>query len=113
MDKMTTRHQSLRNGGTVVTVFGRLTLGSAGEQIEVVVDELLRKGKRAFVVDLAGVTAIDSTGIGHLIASYKKIVAAGGQLRIAGGSGHVADLFRVSKLDTVIPFYATVDAAIT
>jgi anti-sigma B factor antagonist len=71
----------------------------------------MQKGGKHIVFDLSGVTHIDSTGIGRFIDAYSKIGKLGGQIRMAGASGAVRDAFRVTRLDTVFPFFATVDDA--
>ena len=103
--------QEIAPGTVLAPLTGKLMLGHGGERIVSVVEELLRKGSRAFIFDLSGVSAIDSTGIGHFIASFNKIMAAGGEMRMAGATGHVLESFRVSLLDTVFPFFPSVDAA--
>jgi anti-sigma B factor antagonist len=100
-------------GTVVVPLSGKLMLGQEGGQIVSLVEELLGAGKRTFIFDLSGVAAIDSTGIGHFIASFNKIMAAGGDMRMAGATGHVLESFRVSLLDTVFRFFPSVEAART
>jgi anti-sigma B factor antagonist len=92
----------------VITPAGRVTLGQRSEQIDELVEKLLAAGKRTIVFDLAGVTTIDSTGIGQFISSYNKIRSAGGQMLMAGATDHLSKIFRVTRLDTLFPFYATV-----
>ena len=104
-------HKEVTEGVVVVTLTGKLMLGSDGEEIPKIVDNCLSQGKKTFVFDLAGVTVIDSTGIGRFIASYNKIAAAGGEMRMAGATGHLFQSFHVSLLDQVFPFYPTVDDA--
>lgn len=104
-------HSEVAPGIVVVTLTGKLMLGSDGEEIPRIVDDFLRRGKKTFVFDLSGVTVIDSTGIGRFIASYNKIAAAGGEMRMAGATGHLFQSFHVSLLDQVFPFYPTVDEA--
>jgi anti-anti-sigma factor len=87
-------------------------LGPEGEQIVSLVENLLGQGKRLFIFDLAGVGAIDSTGIGRFISSFNKIMAVGGEMRMAGAHGHVFQSFRVSLLDKVFRFYPNVEAAL-
>ena len=99
------------SGTILVALSGKLMLGSGGERIVSLVEELLRQGKRTFIFDLSGVAVIDSTGIGHFISSFNKIMAVGGDMRMAGATGHVLESFRVSLLDTVFPFFPSVDAA--
>jgi anti-anti-sigma factor len=105
-------HSQVAPGTVVVTLAGKLMLGPVGEEIVTLVEELLRKGERTIVFDLSGVTVIDSTGIGRFIASYNKIVAAGGEMRMAGATGHLFHSFKVSLLDQVFPFFPTVEEAV-
>jgi anti-sigma B factor antagonist len=86
-------------------------LGTESEQIVTLVDGLLRQGKSTIIFDLAGVRRLDSTGIGRFIACYNEIVASGGKMRMAGATGHLLDVFRVTRLDSVFPFYVTAEEA--
>lgn len=98
-------------GVMVVAVSGRVMTGPSSEPIVTTVEDLLRRGYRKIVFDLAGITTIDSTGIGRFIFSYNRIAAAGGEMRMAGAQGHVFEAFHVSLLDTVFQFFDTVEAA--
>jgi len=104
-------HSEKAPGTAVVTLAGKVMMGPESERILHVVDELMRQGKRVIVFDVAGVTHIDSTGIGRFISSYHKIAAAGGELRMAAATGAVFHAFHVSLLDRVFRFYQDVDAA--
>jgi len=95
----------------VITVSGKIMMGPESEQIVKQVEDALRRGKRNIIFDLAGVSHIDSTGIGRFISSYNKIMAAGGDMAMAGATGHLFDTFHVSLLDTVFRFYPTVEDA--
>src|SRR6266446_3218897 len=101
-------HAEVAPGKVVVTLAGKLMMGHDGEPIVPLVEDLLREGKRTIIFDLSTVTVIDSTGIGRFIASYNKIVAAGGEMRMAGVTGHILQSFRVSLLDQVFPFFPSV-----
>ena len=98
-------------GAVVIALSGRIILGPESEQIVTLVDGLLQQGKSTIIFDLAGVKSLDSTGIGRFIACYNKILAGGGQMRMAGAAGHLVDVFHVTKLDLVFPFYPTAEAA--
>jgi len=105
-------HSEVAPATVVITLAGKLMLGSEGDQIVSLVESLIAQGTRLFIFDLAGVGAIDSTGIGRFISSFNKILAAGGEMRLAGARGHVFQSFRVSLLDKVFRFYPNVDAAL-
>lgn len=95
----------------VIRVGGRVMLGEESAQIETRLEQLLAKGVKNFVFDLAGVTHIDSTGIGRFIACLNRVMQAGGKLRMAAASPVVRDAFRVTRLDTVFEFFPDVDSA--
>lgn len=104
-------HQDVRTATSVITLRGKLMLGEEVMKLETLVPELLKNGRKNLVFDLTGVTHIDSTGIGRFIDTYTLLGRVGGQIRLAGASGAVRDSFRVTRLDTVFPFFATVEAA--
>jgi len=95
-----------RPGVAVIALAGKVMLGANTSAIEELIATLLAEGVRKIVVDLEGVTHIDSTGIGVLIASLGKVTQAGGALAMAGASGVVREGFRVTRLDRVFRFYA-------
>src|ERR1035441_4166607 len=105
-------HSEVAPAAVVIKLAGKLMLGPEGDQIVSLVENLIGRGKRLFIFDLAGVGAIDSTGIGRFISSFNKIMAVGGEMRMAGARGHVLESFRVSLLDKVFRFYPNVDAAL-
>jgi anti-anti-sigma factor len=109
--KMEISQHEISPDKVVVTLAGKIMMGPESEQIVKHVDDLLRTGKRIIIFDLAGVSHIDSTGIGRFISSYNKIMAAGGDMCMAGATGHLFDTFHVSLLDTVFRFYPTVEEA--
>jgi len=95
----------------IVQFTGKITLGRESQRIETVVDELLREGSRKLIFDLGAVTYIDSAGLGMITLCSGKVAEGGGVLRVAGATGLAAKLFKITRLDTVIPFYETVEAA--
>jgi anti-sigma B factor antagonist len=99
-------------GMVVVAISGKLLLGPESQQLETLVDELLAQGRRKFIFDLAGVTRLDSTGIGRFIYCYNRIAAAGGRLALTGATGYLREGFAVSRLDTVLRFYPDVETAV-
>jgi anti-sigma B factor antagonist len=105
-------HRETAEGVVVVTITGRLMLGTPNEELETLVAGFVEGGRRKFVFDLAGMTRIDSTGIGRFIYCYNKISESGGKLGLAGAAGYLRDGFRVSRLDTVFRFYPDVETAL-
>src|SRR5271157_2940643 len=104
-------HREVAPGTVVITLIGKFMLGPEGDEIVGLVEKQLAAGTRKFIFDLTGVTVIDSTGIGRFISSFNKIMAAGGEMRMAGATGHVMQSFRVSLLDKVFKFCGSVEEA--
>ena len=105
-------HREVAAGTVVITLTGKLMLGPEGDESSAWWKSSWPPGTRKFVFDLSGVTVIDSTGIGRFISSFNKIMAAGGEMRMAGATGHVMQSFRVSLLDKVFSFYPSLQQAL-
>ena len=109
--QMQISHRETDKGVVVISITGRVMLGTESQKIEATLNELIAKGRRKFVFDLSGVKHIDSTGIGRFISGLNKVMQAGGKMRMAGAHGVVREGFRVTRLDTVIEFFDDVDTA--
>jgi anti-anti-sigma factor len=55
------------------------------------------------VVDLTGVTLMDSTGLGMLVTLYKRQHARGARTALTGASMSLVELLHVTGLDAVLP----------
>jgi anti-sigma B factor antagonist len=104
-------HKEIAPHTIAVTIAGKVMMGPESEQITALVNDLLGEAKRIIIFDLAGITKIDSTGIGRFISSYNQAAAAGGEIRMAGAPRFVFQAFHVSRLDTVFRFYPTLEEA--
>ena len=56
------------------------------------------------VIDLSQVAYIDSTGIGIIAYCFGKISQKGAQAAVAGAKGLVMEVFKLTRLDSVIHF---------
>lgn len=68
----------------------------------------IAEGKTRFVVDLAEVPFIDSTGLGALVSGLKAARRVEGDLRLAAPSPHVRKLLHLTTLDRVFTILETV-----
>jgi anti-sigma B factor antagonist len=73
--------------------------------------QLVTQGPPRVVVDLQGVTFIDSMGLGALISGLKRARAHDGDLRLAGPSDHVAKVLAITRLDQAFVVADDLDAA--
>lgn len=73
--------------------------------------DLINQGHKLLVVDLHRVRFMDSSGLSALLSSLKTVTASGGKLAVCGVGGELANLFRLTKLEKIIPIYDTADSA--
>jgi anti-anti-sigma factor len=63
------------------------------------------------ILDLTGVPYMDSAGMGALINYYVHCEKNSIRMTVAGVSSRVMELFKLTKVDTVIPLAATAEEA--
>jgi anti-sigma B factor antagonist len=96
--KATTRQV---NSVTVVDLSGRITLGEGCSQLRDLIRDLLAKGHKKLLLNLAEVTYIDSSGIGELVSGFTAVSNHSGQLKLLNLTKKVHDLLQITKLLTV------------
>src|SRR5437667_393663 len=60
---------------------------------------MIAKKPKHLVVDLSGVTFIDSSGLAVLINAMQDVKAYGGKLTLAGINNNVRSIFEIARLD--------------
>jgi anti-sigma B factor antagonist len=89
------------DGITILDLSGRITLGEGSVQLRDSVRDLLAKGSKYILVNLADVNYIDSSGIGELVSAYTTVRNQGGELKLLNLTKKVHDLLQITKLYTV------------
>lgn len=96
----------------VLQLVGRVTMGKSCQELEWVVDELVRGNIRKLVLDLTEVDRVDSTGLGLIVTSYGKLKKAGGELRVVGAKGMVHEMLYTANIPRIIAFHETLEDAV-
>ena len=89
------------DGVTILDLSGRITLGEGSVQLRDAVRDLLAKGSKLILLNLADVNYIDSSGIGELVSAYTTVRNQGGELKLLTLTKKVHDLLQITKLYTV------------
>jgi anti-sigma B factor antagonist len=99
---------SVRDMGdvTVIDMDGRITLGEGSALLRDLVHQYLGKGCRKIVLNLAGITYIDSTGLGELVSGYRLMKSEGGEIKLLNLNKKVSDLLQITKLYTVFDIHS-------
>jgi len=73
------------------------------DQLKSIFDDLLGRNLTAVRLDLREVPVSNSSGIGCLLMFYKSLEKKGGKLEIKGISKNLKEMFKLIKIDQVIP----------
>ena len=96
---------------TVVTVSGEIDLATQG-QLRAELNELVVAGQVDLVLDLSGVTFVDSTGLGALIGTRRRVHAFHGSLALVIPNESVMKVFTITGLEKVFAIHDTLDSAL-
>ncbi|MBL3669152.1 STAS domain-containing protein [Streptomyces sp. M2CJ-2] len=97
---------------TVVEIHGEIDIHTVPRIRDHVVHRL-ETGHRRLVVDLAGMTFMDSTGLWLLVGIRKRIRSRTGDLRLVITNPEVLRIFHVTGLHQVFPIHGSVESAMT
>jgi len=100
----------LRPGAVVVRVAGELHMASSPELAEHV-DGMELGPAVVLVVDLGGVTFLDSSGLNSLVALRRAVMDLEGRLGLVAGERTVR-LLQVTNMDDVFAMYDSVELAV-
>ena len=102
------KKKEITPGIVVLELTGRITMGPDCWQIEKEVGQLLSQNQKHIILDLSGISIVDSTGIGQIVRCLSKLKNSGGSLRLAGLKGMVEGVFKMTRVDQAIGIYPTV-----
>ena len=97
----------------VVTLHGEIdafTTPSLREDLRGLVEET---GGLVVVIDLAAVTFIDSSAIGALVGTFRRLRERDGELRIVQPRSAASRIFELTGLDAVLDLYPDRGAALS
>jgi anti-sigma B factor antagonist len=77
------------------------------------VREVLDSGAKHIAVNLAGVSYLDSSGIGAIVGAFSAVKGVGGQCRFFSPSAQVLKVLKMVRLDTVLELRQDEGAALS
>lgn len=95
---------SIRKAGsiTILDVNGPLKLGESEQEFRQQFQDLVEQGARHIAVNLAGVSYMDSSGIGSLVRALTQAKKAGGRCTFFSLTKPVSQLVHMVRLDSVL-----------
>ena len=103
----------------ILDLNGRLSLGEAlafgpgsGLVLSETIRELTKRGQKKILLNLAGVTYVDSSGVGQLVGALTTARNQAADIKLLKPSVHVLDLLKTTKLHGVFDIQDDETAAI-
>jgi anti-sigma B factor antagonist len=97
---------SIRKSGdvTILDLRGRSTIdGRESELLSKRLRELIAKGVRKLLLNLADLAQVDSSGVAVIVGTYVSLRGLGGELKLLCPCGRVLEVLRVLHLLETIP----------
>jgi len=89
----------------IIDVDGKIVLGEGDVEIKKTVDNLLERGNKNFLLNLAKVPYLDSAGLGEIIRCFTALRRSGGNFKLLSPNRRIIDLLTITKLLDVFDTY--------
>ena len=96
---------------SVVEVIGKLT-SLEGGALRSSIARLLKEGRKQILLNLSGLTYLDSSGIGDLVHTYMSVIRGGGEMKVVGLSDKVEEILKITQLYQVFQEFQDEQAAL-
>jgi anti-sigma B factor antagonist len=106
------RTSSLDNGIGLIEGKGSFVGGDETLELRQAVAGFLEREYSKLLIDLGGVTYINSTAIGVLVSAHASYARKGWHIKLCGMNKNITNIFVITKLTLVFDVYDTRDEAI-
>jgi len=96
----------------IIELSGKITIGSGDVKLRELINTAVDEGQKNIILNLGSVSAIDSSGIGEMVACYTTVTNRGGQLKLMKLSPKINDILQVTQLITVFDVFDNEEEAI-
>ena len=90
---------------TVLDLKGRVRISGGTVALHKAIRSLAEEGKTQILLNLAGVTYIDSSGLGELVSSHVTLSNKGGEIKLSHLTERLRELLTITKLLAVFDVY--------
>ena len=104
-----------RTAGHVVILdlSGPITLAKGDDRLlKDKINSLVHQGHKNILVNMGGVTMMDSAGLGELVAAYATATKAGGSMKLVNLTKRLHDLLSITKLVTIFDTFESEQEAL-
>ena len=102
--------RSVFQGAVVVKIEGRFEFGTRHDYKRLI-GQIVQEGHRRLVVDLEGVTFLDSSALGLLLLTHQNFKLKKGTVSLVKPTGYVRQVIELANLPRVIPVFESINDA--
>jgi anti-sigma B factor antagonist len=99
------------SGVAVVKATGEIDVSTA-PRLSLTLQEVVAAGSAKIIVDMTDVGYMDSSGFGALVGAVKLVKPLGGAVGLVGCPKSIERLMSITRLDSIIGSYESVDDAL-
>lgn len=96
----------------VVDLDGKITLGDNTGILRENLKSLLSQGTKNILLNMSGVSYVDSAGLGELVGAYTTAANQGGSVKLLNLQTKLRDLMQITKLHTIFAAYTDEEEAL-
>lgn len=90
---------------TILDLKGKITIGTGDVQLRNAVQDVMNSGAMKVLINMAGISTIDSSGIGELVSAYTTATNRGAKLKLINLPAKVTDILTITQLITVFDVF--------
>jgi anti-sigma B factor antagonist len=105
MGQLNISKRNVGNGVAVLDLAGDICLGDQNLLLKQTLRSMVEQNEKKIILNLAGVTRIDSSGLGEMVSGYATVTKAGGDLKLLNLSDRATELMTITKLHTVFDVF--------
>jgi anti-sigma B factor antagonist len=89
----------------VLDLEGKITIGAGDIELRQNIDDSVAAGRKNILLNLKGVSHIDSSGIGEMVGCFTTVARKGGKMKLLNLTQKINDILQVTQLITVFDVY--------
>ncbi len=97
----------------IMDLNGKITLGENTGILRDELRSLMSQGTKSILLNMQGVSYVDSAGLGELVGAYTTATNQGGSVKLLNLQGKMKDLMQITKLHTIFPAFDNEQAAVS
>jgi len=109
---MSVKTSTLEGGIALLEASGSLIGGDETDKVRAAVAGFVDREYQKLVIDLSGVTYLNSTAIGVLVAAQTSYTRKGWQIKLCGVNKNISNIFVITKLTLVFDVHDTRNEAV-